>query len=105
MGDGLAYAGYLQVSKAVDSDLIGPSTKSTAATTCPVSAGWYEMEVLSTAAVFAGITAPGLAGSSNITSESTFAQYWKLNCSKITAVKFTSETSGFMAILHRRVVR
>lgn len=102
--DGLHHAGYKQISKSVDADFIGPSTKSTAATTCPTAAGWVDVEILSTDAQFAAITAPGLVGSSNITSETTFAKYWTLSCSKITAIKFTSETSGFMAICHRRVL-
>ena len=102
--DGGHRAGYMQVSHAVDADFIGPSTKSTDYTTCPVAQGWTRIEILSTSGIFAGITAEGLNGSSNITSDSTFAQYWNLECSKITAIKFTSETSGFMAIAHQRVL-
>ena len=97
-------AGYMQIAGMVDADFIGPSTKSTDYTTCTWAHGWSKIEILSSAAIFAGVTAPGLSGSTNLTSATTFPQFWTLACSRITAIKFTSETSGFMAIAYRRIL-
>ncbi len=104
MEGGLMRAIGLQISGAVDSELIGPSTGSTDYTTCAWAAGWYQVKVISSEAVFAGITAPGLAGASHITSATTFPQGTVFSCSRITGVKLCSKTSGRSVIAHRRVL-
>jgi hypothetical protein len=105
MGDGgLLRALGLQISGAVDSDLIGPSTGSTAETTCPADAGWYEVEVISSGAAFAGITAAGLVGSTRFTSATTYPLGSKIRCSRITSVKLSCDSTGHAVIAHRRVL-
>lgn len=104
MAAGLDHAGYLQNSNAVDAVLIGPSTGSTAATTCAYAQGWYRVEVISSGAVFAGITAPGLTGSSKITSGTTYLKNAAITCSKITSVKLSCDSTGHAVIAFTRTI-
>lgn len=98
--DGGDRAGYKQVSWAADAILIGPSTGSTAYT----SGDWTRALVLSTGAVFAGIIAPGMAGSSRITSGTTFQHMTMLACSRITGIKLSSQTTGHMVAAYKRIL-
>ena len=100
MGDGLDRAGHKQVSGCVDAILIGPSTGSTDWT----SGSWAEVEVISTKAVFAGITAPGLVGSSKITSGTSWTMGARIRCNHITAIKLSSDSTGHAVIAFNKVL-
>jgi hypothetical protein len=60
--------------------------------------------VISTKAVFAGITAPGLTGSSKITSGTTIALGAVRACNSITAIKLSSDSTGHMVLAHNKVL-
>jgi predicted Abi (CAAX) family protease len=100
MGSGADIQGYRQISKTVAAVLIGPSTGSTDYT----SGTWQSVEVVSSKACFAGITAGGLAGSSKITSGTSFSQGAVIRCSLITAIKLSSGSTGHMVIAHNKVL-
>ena len=100
MGDGLDRAGYKQVARCVDAILIGPSAGSTAYT-CGT---WAMIEVVSSVAIFAGITAPGLTNAANITSGTTFLQGAIIACSKITQIKLSSDATDNMVIAFNRIL-
>jgi hypothetical protein len=91
---------YKQIAGCVDAILIGPSTGSTDYT----SGSWSEIEVISSKAVFAGITAPGLTGSSKITSGTSWAMGARIRCSHITAIKLSSDSTGHAVIALNKVL-
>lgn len=100
MGDGLDRAGYKQVAGTVDAILIGPSTGSTDWT----SGKWAEIEVISSKACFAGITAAGLSGSSKITSGTSWTRGARIRCNEITAIKLSSDSTGHAVIAFNKVL-
>jgi hypothetical protein len=105
MGDGgLMRAAGLQIAGAVESDIIGPSTGSTDYTTCAWGAGWCRLEVLSSAAVLAAVTAPSVHGATKINSGSTYPQNWHFDAGKITGVRFATKTTGYLLMAHRRIL-
>jgi len=99
--DGGDRAGYKQISGCIMASLVGPSTGSTDWT----SGDWADIEVISSAACFAGIVAPGLTGSSKITSATSFPMGSKIACNNITQVKLSSDSTGHCVILHNRAIR
>jgi len=101
MGDGLTRAVGLQIAGAVDSVLIVSATGTTAYT----SGEWCELEVISSEAAFAGIVAPGLANAAGLTSDVPLPLGSRVRCSKITAVKLSSDATGHKIIAHTRVLR
>jgi hypothetical protein len=98
--DGGDRAGYKQISWAADAILVGPTTGSTDYT----SGDWTRLLVLSSDAQFAGIVAPGLVGSSRITSADTFDHMTVIPASRITSFKLASGTSGQMVIAYNRIL-
>ena len=102
--DGGDRAGYKQVAGTVDVTLVGPSTGSTAVTTCPYANGWSKLTVLSSKAAIASITAAGLINSSKITSGTSLLQNAVIACSKITAVKLSCDSTGHMILLEQKVL-
>lgn len=108
MADGLDRAGYKQIAGVVDAILIGPSTGSTAYTQSSdytqFKQGWSELEVVSSGAAFAGITAAGLVGSSKITSGTTYLKGAKIACNRITAVKLSCDSTGHAVIARAKVL-
>ena len=99
---GLDFAGYLQVSNATPAKLI---TCTMGNTTCTGSCGWYNFEVISTEIQLASVTAPALAGSSLITSGTTFVRGAVFSCGKITAINISAKSSNGKVIAHERTVR
>lgn len=107
--DGGDRAGYKQISGTVDAILIGPSTGSTDVVqssdyTQFAAQGWSEIEVVSSRAVFAAITAPGLINSSKVTSGTSWLQGAKIRCNKITAFKLSSQTTDHAVIAFGKVL-
>ena len=98
---GLQVAGYKQISNAVKSDLI---TSTMAETTCPVSAGWYCAEVLSSGAQLESLTAPGISNASVLDSARTFEKGAKISCASITAIKRSTKDSHGLWMMHRRIL-
>lgn len=98
---GLDRAGYLQISKSVDANLI---TDTMGATTCPGKAGWFCFQVISTEVQLAGITAPGMTGSSLITSGTTYERGAIFACSKITSIQVSAKSSNTAVIAYQRMV-
>jgi hypothetical protein len=98
--DGGDRAGYKQISKAVDATLIGPSTGSTTYT----SGDWSMIQVVSSKAVFAGITAPGMTNSSKISSATSWDKGVEIGCSKITAIKLSSKTTDHAVLAYNRIL-
>jgi len=94
---GLDRAGYMQISDAVDSKLI-------TSTMGAVTGSWYALDVVSTEAQFQYITAAGMAGSSLITSKTTYALGARFACSKITVVKLSVKDTHGKVIAHNRIV-
>ena len=100
MGSGADIQGYRQISGTVQSILIGPSTGSTDWT----SGAWQSVEVVSSKACFAGITAAGLTNSSKITSGTSFPLGSIIRCSLITAIKLSSDSTNHAVIAHNKVL-
>lgn len=98
--DGGHRAAARQISDMVDAIFIGPSTGSTAA----VAGDWCKIRVISSKAVFASITAPGLVGSSKFTSGTSWAHGTEITCSQITAIKISSNTTNHAVIAYTRVL-
>lgn len=98
--DGGDRAGYKQISRAVDATFIGPSTGSTEYT----SGDWTRIQVVSSKAVFAGITAPGIANSSKITSGTSWDKGVEIGGSQITAIKLSSQTTGHAVLAYKRIL-
>jgi len=99
--DGGDRAGYLQITKAVDSILIS-TTMGACSSTAPKQ--WVSLEVISSAALIKGITAAGLRNSSLIDSGTTFSQNAKIECSKITVVELATQLAAGKVIVHERVL-
>jgi len=107
--DGGDRAGYKQISGVVDAILIGPSTGSTditQSTAYPVFAdnGWSEIEVISSKAAFAVITAPGLIGSSKFTSGTSWSMGARIRCNSITGIKLSSDSTRHAVIAFKKVL-
>ena len=98
--DGGHRAAAKQISDVVDAILIGPSTGSTAA----VTGSWCRIRVISSGAVFASITAPGLTGSSKVTSGTTWGNGTVIACSHITSIKLSSKTTRHAVIAYNKVL-
>ena len=98
--DGGDRAGYKQISDVVPATLIGPSTGSTDWT----SGEWARVLVVSSGAAFAGITAPGMTNSSNITSATTWAKGAVLSCDLITKIKLSSDSTDHAVMAYNRVL-
>ena len=96
-GDGMDRAGYKQISGAVDSILITDTMGA-------VTGDWVDFEVVSSQVQLAGITAPGLAGSSLITSLTTWEKGAKFRCSQITAIQISAKSSNTAVIAHERIL-
>ncbi|MHC4676468.1 MAG: hypothetical protein ACYTBZ_28600 [Planctomycetota bacterium] len=97
MGSGMDRAGYKQIAGMVDGTYI---TDTMGATTCPDPQGWGQLHLLTDSVVITGITAPGLANSSIISSNTTYSGYgtnWM--CSKITMVNVKTGT-----VIARKVI-
>ena len=97
--DGGDSAGYMQNSDAVDSVLI-----TTTMGVCSASEAWYKLKVLSSEALFIGITAPGLKNAALISSGTTFQQGAEIACSKITIVELSTDLPEGQIIVHTRIV-
>ena len=94
-------AGYLQIGDAVDSDLI---TSTCGEVACPVSAGWYCAEVITSGAQLKSLTAPGISNAAAITSATTFDMGAKISCSRITKIKRSTKDSHGIWNMHRRIL-
>ena len=102
-------AGYKQISGLVDTLFIGPSTGSTDVIqstdyTNFADNGWHKLVVISSGAVFASITAPGMAGSSNIDSATTWEKGAEIACNQITAFKLSSKTTNHAVMAYGKVL-
>lgn len=107
--DGGDRAGYKQMSGVVDAIFVGPSTGDTddvQSTDYTVFAdtGWAEIEVISSGANFAFVTAPGLVNSSKITSATTYLKGAKIVCNQITGFKLSSDSTGHAVIARKKVL-
>jgi len=101
---GLDRAGYKQISHNVEAIFVGPTTGSTAETTALTKNGYACIKVISSRAVFASITAPGLTNSSKITSATSFLQNAEIECNQITAFKLSCDTTGHMVTAFNKVL-
>ncbi len=104
--DGGDWAGYKQISNVVDALYIGPDTGATAVYSASDynDAGWAKMMVVSSGAQISAITAPGLEGSSKITSKTTWEKGAVLACSQITEIKLTSKSSHGAVVMYDKVL-
>ena len=97
--DGGDRAGFMQVAKSVDSVLITPALGA-----CSATGDWVSVEVVSSAAVFVGVTAAGLVNSSLIDSGTTYLQNSKIACSKITVVELATGLAEGIVVAHKKVL-
>jgi len=104
--DGGDRAGYKQNSRVVDALFIGADTGATEVyqSSDYNTNGWAEMVVVSSGAQISTITAPGLEGSTKITSETTWVTNAVLACNQITGFKLSSDSSGGAVILYDKVI-
>jgi len=104
--DGGDRAGYKQISHVVEALYIGPDTGATKVyqSSAYNQSGWAEIRVISSGAQISAITAPGLEGSSNITSATTWEKGAILVCNQITQFKLSSDSSGGAVILYDKVI-
>lgn len=98
-----------QISGVVSAIFIGPSTGDTDDVqstdyTVFADSGWAEIEVISSGANFAFVTAPGLINSSKIDSNTTYLQGAKIICDHITGFKLSSDSTGHMVIARKKVL-
>ena len=94
---GLDRAGYMQISKGVKAKII---TNTMGA----VSGDWHKLDVMSTEIQFAGITAPGIAGTSLITSKTTYTKPFTLAGNNITAINISAKCTRCKVIAYDRIV-
>lgn len=99
--DGGDRSGYLTIAGMTDSILI---TDTMGNTTCPVAQGWGAFEVISSEVQLAAVTAPGMTGSSLITSGTTWLKGAYFACSKITAIQVSAKSSNTAVIAHQRML-
>ena len=106
MGNGMDRAGYKQGAGVVDAILIGPSTGSTDGVNSSDynSNGWCQIRVISSKAVFAAITAPGMTNSSKFTSGTSWNQDAIISCNQITYIKLSCKTTGHAVIAYDKIL-
>ena len=97
--DGGDRAGFMQTAETVDSVLITPALGA-----CSATGAWVGLEVVSSAAIFIGITAPGLVNSSLVSSGTTYLQNAKIKCSKITVVELSTDLPEGIVNAHSKVL-
>lgn len=97
--DGGIRAGLMQGCDATDSVLITSTMGA-----CSATGAWYKVEVISSAALFVSLTAPGLTNASLVTSGTTYAQGAAFVCSKITAVELSTENAAGMVVAHQKIL-
>jgi hypothetical protein len=97
--DGGDRAGYKQIADAVDSKVI-TSTMSAGS----VTGDWTGFDVISSYAAVAAIIAPGLAGSSLISSGRPLLLGAKIRCSKMTGIRLSVKSTGHKVIAHNRIL-
>ena len=97
--DGGDRAGFMQTAKTVDSVLITPALGA-----CSATGDWVSLEIVSSAAVFVGVTAPGLVNSSLIDSGTTYLQNSEITCSRITIVELATGLAEGMIVAHKKVL-
>ena len=94
---GLDRAGYKQISRNVDAKIITDTMGA-------VTGDWHMLDVLSTEIQFAAITAPGIAGSSLITSKTTYTKPFILAGGQITAINISAKCTRCKVIAYNRIV-
>lgn len=92
-------AGFMQVAQSADAVYITPALGA-----CSATGAWVDLEVISSEAVFIGITAAGLINSSLITSASTYQQGFKIKCSKITKIELSTDLAAGVVVAHKKVL-
>lgn len=97
--DGGDRAGYKQISDAVDSKVI-TSTMSGAS----VTGDWVGFDVISTFAAVAAVVAPGITGTSLISSKAALRMGYKFRCSKMTGIRLSAKSTGHKVIAHNRIL-
>ena len=97
MGDGLDRAGYKQIAKSVDAVLITDTMGA-------VTGDFVDFVVISSEVQLTGITAPGMSGSSLITSGTTWEKGAVFACSQITSIQISAKSSNTAVIAHKRVL-
>lgn len=95
--DGGHRAGYKQVAMAVDAVFI-TDTMGT------VSGDWVDFVVVSSEVQLASVVAPGLDGTTLITSGTTWLKGAVFACSKITSIKISAKSSNTAVIAHKRIL-
>jgi hypothetical protein len=97
--DGGDRAGFMQVAETVDSLLISSTLGA-----CSATGEWVSIRVVSSAAIFIGITAPGLKYSSLVSSGTTYLQNQYIRCSKITMVELSSDLPEGIVEVQKKVL-
>jgi hypothetical protein len=95
--DGGDRAGYKQIAGSVDATFI---TDTMGAKT----GDWVDFVVISSQVQLASVVAPGLAGSSFITSLTTWEKGAIFSCSQITSIKISAKSSNTAVIAHKRIL-
>jgi hypothetical protein len=104
--DGGDRAGYMQISKNTQATIITSTGYPLAVTgdTSYTSGDWCGFEVISSGAAIAGIVAPGITGSSLITSATTYPLGTYIGGRQITAIKISTKSTGHKVMAYERVL-
>jgi hypothetical protein len=95
--DGGHRAGYKQVAENVDAVFI-------TSTSGAVTGDWAKLVVMSTEVQLESLTAPGMTGSSLVTSGDTYERGQYFACGQITGVKISDNDSHGLLLAYKRIL-